>query len=79
MVALIKPQFEAPRGSVGKGGILRDEALRRAVIDERARDCAGAAGLGLTRGVDRLAGRRRGRQPRGVRSSAADASGRVAP
>jgi 23S rRNA (cytidine1920-2'-O)/16S rRNA (cytidine1409-2'-O)-methyltransferase len=36
LVALIKPQFEAPRGSVGKGGILRDEDLRRAVIAERA-------------------------------------------
>jgi 23S rRNA (cytidine1920-2'-O)/16S rRNA (cytidine1409-2'-O)-methyltransferase len=36
LVALIKPQFEAPRGSVGKGGVLRDEELRRAVIGERA-------------------------------------------
>jgi 23S rRNA (cytidine1920-2'-O)/16S rRNA (cytidine1409-2'-O)-methyltransferase len=36
LVALIKPQFEAPRGSVGKGGILRDEELRRAVVAERA-------------------------------------------
>jgi 23S rRNA (cytidine1920-2'-O)/16S rRNA (cytidine1409-2'-O)-methyltransferase len=36
LVALIKPQFEAPRGSVGKGGILRDEQLRRAVVAERA-------------------------------------------
>jgi 23S rRNA (cytidine1920-2'-O)/16S rRNA (cytidine1409-2'-O)-methyltransferase len=36
VVALIKPQFEAPRGSVGKGGILRDEELRRTVIAERA-------------------------------------------
>jgi 23S rRNA (cytidine1920-2'-O)/16S rRNA (cytidine1409-2'-O)-methyltransferase len=44
LVALVKPQFEAPRGSVGKGGILRDEALRRRVIAERAR---GLAALGL--------------------------------
>jgi 23S rRNA (cytidine1920-2'-O)/16S rRNA (cytidine1409-2'-O)-methyltransferase len=36
LVALIKPQFEAPRGSVEKGGILRDEDLRRAVVAERA-------------------------------------------
>jgi len=49
LIALIKPQFEAPRGSVGKGGILRDEALRRAVIDQRARELA-ALGLEL-RGV----------------------------
>jgi 23S rRNA (cytidine1920-2'-O)/16S rRNA (cytidine1409-2'-O)-methyltransferase len=37
LLVLIKPQFEAGRGAVGKGGILRDEALRRRVIDE----CAG--------------------------------------
>jgi 23S rRNA (cytidine1920-2'-O)/16S rRNA (cytidine1409-2'-O)-methyltransferase len=37
LLALIKPQFEAGRGAVGKGGILRDEALRRRVIEE----CAG--------------------------------------
>ena len=49
LVALVKPQFEAPRGSVGKGGILRDEALRREVIDERGRDLE-ALGLEL-RGV----------------------------
>ena len=51
LVALIKPQFEAPRGSVGKGGILRDETLRRAVIDERARDLA-ALGLELRGLID---------------------------
>jgi 23S rRNA (cytidine1920-2'-O)/16S rRNA (cytidine1409-2'-O)-methyltransferase len=49
VVVLIKPQFEAPRGSVGKGGILRDEELRRMVISERARDLA-TLGLEL-RGV----------------------------
>jgi len=31
MVILVKPQFEAGRGQVGKGGILRDPELRRAV------------------------------------------------
>ena len=30
-VALIKPQFEAGPGQVGKGGVVRDEAVRRAV------------------------------------------------
>jgi 23S rRNA (cytidine1920-2'-O)/16S rRNA (cytidine1409-2'-O)-methyltransferase len=44
VLALIKPQFEAGRGAVGKGGILRDEDLRRRVIDECS---AGMAGLGL--------------------------------
>ena len=41
---MIKPQFEAGRGAVGKGGILRDEAVRARVI----RECAeGIAALGL--------------------------------
>ena len=45
LLPMIKPQFEAGRGAVGKGGILRDEAVRRRVIDECA---AGIAGLGFT-------------------------------
>jgi 23S rRNA (cytidine1920-2'-O)/16S rRNA (cytidine1409-2'-O)-methyltransferase len=32
IVALIKPQFEAGRGQVGKGGIVRDEGVRRDAI-----------------------------------------------
>jgi 23S rRNA (cytidine1920-2'-O)/16S rRNA (cytidine1409-2'-O)-methyltransferase len=44
VLALIKPQFEAGRGAVGKGGILRDEDVRRQVIDACS---AGMAGLGL--------------------------------
>ncbi len=37
IVALIKPQFEAGRAEVGKGGIVRDEAVRdRVVADLRA-------------------------------------------
>jgi 23S rRNA (cytidine1920-2'-O)/16S rRNA (cytidine1409-2'-O)-methyltransferase len=35
LVVLIKPQFEIERGGVGKGGIVRDEARRRGVIEER--------------------------------------------
>jgi len=31
-VALIKPQFEAGKGQVGKGGVVRDPAVHRAVI-----------------------------------------------
>jgi 23S rRNA (cytidine1920-2'-O)/16S rRNA (cytidine1409-2'-O)-methyltransferase len=34
VLPLVKPQFEAGRGSVGKGGVVRDEALRRRVIAE---------------------------------------------
>ena len=33
LVALIKPQFEAGREEVGKGGVVRDEAVRRRVCD----------------------------------------------
>lgn len=44
LLPMIKPQFEAGRGVVGKGGILRDEAVRERVV----RACAGElAGLGL--------------------------------
>ncbi len=32
LVALIKPQFEAERGEVGKGGVVRDPAIHARVI-----------------------------------------------
>lgn len=44
LLVLVKPQFEVGRGAVGKGGIVRDEALRRQVVAERA---AQLAELGL--------------------------------
>ena len=31
-VALVKPQFEVGRGLVGKGGVVRDPALRRQAL-----------------------------------------------
>ncbi|HMS21366.1 TlyA family RNA methyltransferase [uncultured Sphingorhabdus sp.] len=34
MVALIKPQFEAGRGEVGKGGVVRDVTIHARVCDE---------------------------------------------
>lgn len=34
IVALIKPQFEAGRGQVGKGGVVRDRAVHRQVLEE---------------------------------------------
>ena len=37
-VILIKPQFEAGRGSIGKGGIVRDPAARQTAI-QRVQDC----------------------------------------
>jgi 23S rRNA (cytidine1920-2'-O)/16S rRNA (cytidine1409-2'-O)-methyltransferase len=35
LLTLVKPQFEAPRGSVGKGGILRDVGVRLEVVERR--------------------------------------------
>ena len=37
IIALIKPQFEAGRAEVGKGGVVRDARVRRAVIEKIAR------------------------------------------
>ncbi len=34
VVALIKPQFEAGRDQVGKGGVIRDERIHRQVIEK---------------------------------------------
>jgi 23S rRNA (cytidine1920-2'-O)/16S rRNA (cytidine1409-2'-O)-methyltransferase len=36
IIALIKPQFEVGKGQVGKGGIVRDEAARTAVVEKVA-------------------------------------------
>lgn len=33
LICLVKPQFEAARGQVGSGGVVRDEVVRRNVID----------------------------------------------
>lgn len=38
LLTLIKPQFEVGKGLVGKGGVVRDESLRRRVIQERGED-----------------------------------------
>jgi 23S rRNA (cytidine1920-2'-O)/16S rRNA (cytidine1409-2'-O)-methyltransferase len=46
VVALVKPQFEAGRLEVGKGGVVRDEAVRARVVGEIA---DAAVALGLTR------------------------------
>ena len=44
MVALIKPQFEAERAQVGKGGIVRDAKVHAAVV-EKVRGYAAENGL----------------------------------
>ena len=36
LVALIKPQFEAGRGEVGKGGVVRDPVIHQRVCDDAA-------------------------------------------
>jgi 23S rRNA (cytidine1920-2'-O)/16S rRNA (cytidine1409-2'-O)-methyltransferase len=52
LVALVKPQFEAPRGSLAKGGILRDEELRREVVESRSLELGGIEGMRLIAVVD---------------------------
>jgi 23S rRNA (cytidine1920-2'-O)/16S rRNA (cytidine1409-2'-O)-methyltransferase len=34
IIALVKPQFEVGREQVGKGGVVRDEAIRRSAVDK---------------------------------------------
>jgi 23S rRNA (cytidine1920-2'-O)/16S rRNA (cytidine1409-2'-O)-methyltransferase len=50
VVALVKPQFEAGRREVGKGGIVRDEAVHARVVAEitAAADALGLERAGLT-------------------------------
>jgi len=43
-VALVKPQFEAGRGQVGKGGVVRDDAVRAEAV-ARVRACIENLGL----------------------------------
>ena len=46
VIALVKPQFEAGRGEVGKGGVVRDEDVHARVVDEVS---AAALRVGLER------------------------------
>jgi 23S rRNA (cytidine1920-2'-O)/16S rRNA (cytidine1409-2'-O)-methyltransferase len=50
VVALVKPQFEAGRGEVGPGGIVRDPAIHDRVVQEvtRTADTVGLKRRGLT-------------------------------
>ena len=43
-ILLVKPQFEVGKGEVGKGGVVRDDAKRRAALDAVA-DAARALGF----------------------------------
>jgi 23S rRNA (cytidine1920-2'-O)/16S rRNA (cytidine1409-2'-O)-methyltransferase len=50
VVALVKPQFEAGRAEVGKGGIIRDPSVQARVVEEvvSAADALGLVRFGLT-------------------------------
>jgi 23S rRNA (cytidine1920-2'-O)/16S rRNA (cytidine1409-2'-O)-methyltransferase len=50
VIALVKPQFEAGRPEIGKGGIVRDEGVRARVVEDiaRAADALGLSRVGLT-------------------------------
>lgn len=45
LVTLIKPQFEAGREQVGRGGVVRDPAVRAAVVESIRRFGVGSLGL----------------------------------
>lgn len=47
-IVLIKPQFEASRGQIDKGGVVRDEGIRQQTVDDV---CAVARSLGF-RAID---------------------------
>ncbi len=47
VIALIKPQFEAGRGDVGKGGVVRDPRIHKRVLQETL-VFAGEAGFHIT-------------------------------
>jgi len=51
VVVLVKPQFEAGREQVGKGGIVRDEAAQKAAV-ERVRQCVIQLGAQKTDHID---------------------------
>jgi 23S rRNA (cytidine1920-2'-O)/16S rRNA (cytidine1409-2'-O)-methyltransferase len=47
VIALVKPQFEAGRGTVPRGGVIRNSAVHAAVLGQVTRD-ATAAGFGVS-------------------------------
>jgi len=51
IVALVKPQFEAGRTHVGKGGIVRDESAQLAAV-EKVRECVLQLGASHTESID---------------------------
>jgi 23S rRNA (cytidine1920-2'-O)/16S rRNA (cytidine1409-2'-O)-methyltransferase len=45
LILLVKPQFEAGKGQVGHGGVVRDQAIRERAV-RKVVDCLGEIGLG---------------------------------
>jgi 23S rRNA (cytidine1920-2'-O)/16S rRNA (cytidine1409-2'-O)-methyltransferase len=45
VIVLIKPQFEAGKGNVGRGGVVQDHEVREGAV-KKVIECLGAAGLG---------------------------------
>jgi len=45
LVLLVKPQFEAGKGNVGRGGVVRDHEVRQRAV-RKVIECLGEAGLG---------------------------------
>lgn len=52
LVALVKPQFEAGREAVGKGGIVRDQAVRQRALANVAEWIAGQSGWSVSGSVE---------------------------
>jgi 23S rRNA (cytidine1920-2'-O)/16S rRNA (cytidine1409-2'-O)-methyltransferase len=76
LLVMVKPQFEAGRDRVGKGGVVRDEALRAETVQTVA-ECARALGYESAGQVDsRVAGPKGNREiflwlrPRGADTTA---------
>ena len=51
LLMLVKPQFELQPGQVGKGGIVKDQALY-AVVEKRIRDCCAEQDLAVQAWLD---------------------------
>ncbi|MDJ0848071.1 MAG: TlyA family RNA methyltransferase [Myxococcota bacterium] len=62
LLVMVKPQFEVGRGRVGKGGVVRDDALRQEAVDG-VREAAGELGYeAVGESESRLAGPRGNRE-----------------
>ncbi|HEY7624698.1 MAG TPA: TlyA family RNA methyltransferase [Candidatus Limnocylindria bacterium] len=62
VVALVKPQFEAGRDAVGKGGVVRDPAARAAAVIAVANDLAGRGVGAIAVAPSPIAGREGNRE-----------------